>query len=249
LRKKNAPVEKQKVHRRQKPEFKIWTNTYDFCEVNPTNRRKVTKEYFQISTKKITLLGLLFAVNVVFTLISRFLLGAIPGIAGFLTFNITLWTIFVTFMAFNFFYSVIFLELSVWFRVLYDPNIPGLIAINLNDLSFLICLALFSFLLNRLRFHLQKDYSPTKKVWGYFWTLIVSLIMATLVVSALDVLYNWGFLITIYNKWYGLAFEPNTSWLLITIFWFNIVQAIINILIFSAIYKISYTLIDKYFVA
>jgi hypothetical protein len=155
----------------------------------------------------------------------------------------------VTFMAFNFFYSVIFLELSVWFRVLYDPNIPGLIAINLNDLSFLICLALFSFLLNRLRFHLQKDYSPTKKVWGYFWTLIVSLIMATLVVSALDVLYNWGFLITVYNKWYGLAFEPNTSWLLITIFWFNIVQAIINILIFSAIYKISYTLIDKYFVA
>jgi hypothetical protein len=66
-------------------------------------------------------------------------------------------------MAFNFFYTFFMLEITVWFRLFYDPNIPGIVAINLNDLTFLILLTIFSFLFNLIRFSFQKDYSLKKK--------------------------------------------------------------------------------------
>jgi riboflavin transporter FmnP len=109
-------------------------------------------------------------------------------------------------------------------------------------------LTIFSFLFNLIRFSFQKDYSLKKKSWGYFWTLIIAMIVATMFTSALDTLYNWGFMIEFYNVYYQLAFDPNAAWILITIFWFNLIQSIINILIFSLFYKTAYTLLNLYFI-
>jgi len=231
----------------EKPLFKVWTSHYDFSEINRTNFKTIFQCYFKLTTKKITLLAMLLVLNILFNFFSKFLLGSIPGIGGFLTFNVTIWTIFIAYIAFNFFYSFILLEITTWFRLLYDPNIPGIIAINLNDLTFLFFLAFFVFVINIIRFRIQKDFSLKKRRITYYWTLLVGLILALFVTASFDVLYNWGFMIDLYNKMFGLSFNPGEWWLLITIFWFNLVQGLINIGLFSLVFKPAYFLINLYF--
>jgi len=231
----------------EKPLFKIWTSHYDFSEIDKNNYKVIFKNYFKLTTKKITLLAMLLVLNLLFNLFSKFLLGSIPGIGGFLTFNITIWTIFIAFIAFNFFYSFLLLEISTWFRLVYDPNIPGILAINLNDLTFLLFLAIFVFVINVIRFRIQKDFSLKKRRITYYWSLLIGLFLAMIVTASFDVLYNWTFMIDLYNNLFNLSFNPTDPWLLITIFWFNLVQGLLNIVLFSLVFKPAYFLVNSYF--
>lgn len=224
--------------------YKIWKNHFDIAEINHSNYHQLKKQ-FKLTTRKISFLAMLLVVNVVFSVISFFALGLLP-IGGFLTFNITFWIYLISYMGVGFFYTVFLLEIGTWFRMALGTDAISCLAINLSDLTMLIVFFLVCFLINYLRIKVMEIKTPQSRVLGYLFSIIISYLFASLIAAGFDVLYNKYFLIDVfYSNGGGRPTEIKP--LLIIVFWFNLVQYLINLLIFLPTFKVDYVLLNRYY--
>ncbi|ATZ18844.1 hypothetical protein ESOMN_v1c04620 [Williamsoniiplasma somnilux] len=221
--------------------YRIWSHKYDLSEINKKNYKHVLKEYFALKTSRITILAMLLALNVIFTLISKFLLGMLP-IAGFLVVEITFFTILLTQLITNFFYSLIFLELTVWMRMMFTGTTPvELIAMNLVDGFFLIVFTLLIFLTKL--FLVQKQlFKESKNFKIIVLIYVIASVIVVLLTAAFAVWMNDAFLLDMY----GVDDSFKTSTMYWTIFGFNILKYSVNVIIFLMLYKVTIILINRY---
>ncbi|ATG97285.1 hypothetical protein [Mesoplasma lactucae] len=227
-----------------KPKYKVWTNHYDLSEINHSNWKDLIKQEFKINTKTITFLAMMLTLNIIFEVISRFVLGLFP-VGGFLTFNINFWIYIITFMGAGVFYTILMIEVGSWFRMALGNDAVSCLAINLSDLTMFLFFFVIIFLINFTRVKLMKIETNKQKQVGYLISLIIAYVLATLITSGMDVVYNKYFLIDLY---YSSGGKPtDLKPILITVLWFNIVQYLISLVIFIPTYKVDYLLVNKYF--
>lgn len=214
----------------------IWNYKSDLAEINAKNYRLVFQDYFRLSTKKITILAMILALNIVMTIFSKFVLGLIP-VMGFFVIEISFFTVLIFLMISNLFYSLIFLELTVWFRVLLGSEPVGLIAMNITDGIFLIFFAFLIFLFKVIAVRLQ----ITNFFKKLFYFEIIAGLLVILLTSGMAVLMNYWFIL----KLYGVHQDQIKGYLPL-IFAFNILKYFINVLIYFGVYQPLMVLIKRY---
>lgn len=212
----------------------FWGYKTDLSELNFRNAHLIWRDYFKLTTKKIVLMALMLALNIVVTIFSRYVLGLIP-IAGFFVIEISFFTVLLFLMMTNFFYTFIFLEITVWFRFLLGSEPIGLIAMNLTDGFFLIFFALSIFLFKMwlVRFQIKNRF---KKLFIFE---IVAYCVITVLTAAFAVLMNWAFLLDLY-------FVPVTKSILGLIFGLNIAKSAINGVFYFVLYNVCIILLKRY---
>lgn len=129
---------------------------------------------------------MILALNIVMTIFSKFVLGLIPAM-GFFVIEISFFTVLIFLMISNLFYSLIFLELTVWFRVLLGSEPVGLIAMNITDGIFLIFFAFLIFLFKVIAVRLQ----ITNFFKKLFYFEIIAGLLVILLTSGMAVLMNY----------------------------------------------------------
>lgn len=201
----------------------------DLAEINRFNYRILLRDYFRLTTKKITLMAMLLALNFVLTIFSKYVLGLAP-IAGFFVLEISFVTILMFALINNFFYSFIFLEITIWLRLALGSEPIGLLAMNLVDGFFLIifCFAVFCF----KRIMVQKQSSNWMKKLFVFEIIMLSVI--TLLTSAVAVLLNYSFLLQLYFPQWT---KKEILTLLPIIFSLNIAKYFLNVFLYSLTFK------------
>lgn len=224
--------------------YKIWKNHFDIAEVNHHNYHQL-KNQFKLTTWKISFLAMLLVVEIIFSVISFFALGLFP-VGGFLTFNIIFWIYLISYMGVGFFYTGLLLEIGTWFRMALGTDVTSCLAINLSDLTMLIAFSGLLFLINYVRIRITAIKTSQSRILGYLFSIIISYLLASLIAAGFDVVYNKYFLIDVFYSNNGG--KPNQiKPLLIIIFWFNLVQYLINLLIFLPTFKVNYVLLNRYY--
>ncbi|WP_338985434.1 ECF transporter S component [Spiroplasma endosymbiont of Diplazon laetatorius] len=130
--------------------YGFWSHKYDFAEINRYNWRLVMKDIFYLDIKKISLLSMLFAVEIFLTIFSKYAFGAIP-IANFFTMEISFVGIMFIYISSNFIYASIFCAAANSLRIVlpFGSDPIGVLAMTLSDVSFLAFFAIFFFLLKK----------------------------------------------------------------------------------------------------
>ncbi|AUB31372.1 ECF transporter S component [Spiroplasma floricola] len=229
-------------------EYGFWNHKYDFAEINKYNWRLVLKDNFQLNIKKITLLSMLFAFEVLLTIFSKYVLGGLL-IMGFYSIEVSFFGILFIYLSSNIVYSAIINILVNSMRIVLplgsDPI--GVVAMTLSDLSFLIAFAVVFFFLKRsLLFRVKEN----NKMKYYLWMIVISGILATLISASLSLLYNQTFIFEWYRTLYpALIPEKNsTLWFSIMFVGFGVTIAkfFCNLLLFVISVKILVNLINKH---
>ncbi|ATZ16576.1 hypothetical protein JN01_0213 [Entomoplasma freundtii] len=212
----------------------FWGYKTDFSEINHRNASLIWHDYFHLTTKKIVLMALMLALNIIMTIFSKYVLGLAP-IGGFFVIEISFFTVLLFLMMTNFFYTFIFFEITVWFRFLLGSEPIGLIAMNLIDGFFLVFFALSVFLFKKWEVTFQVK-NHLKKLFIFE---IVAFIIISIITAGFAVLMNWAFLL----NWYLV---PTSKGLLAMIFGLNIAKSAINGVLYFALYNVLIVLLKHY---
>lgn len=210
----------------------------DLAEINRFNYRILIRDYFHLTTKKITLMAMLLTLNLVLTIFSKYVLGLMP-IAGFFVIEVSFVTILMFALINNFFYTFIFLELTIWLRLALGSEPIGLLAMNLVDGFFLIifCFAVFCFKRVIVK---QKSENWIKKLF-VFEVVVLSLII--LLTSAFAVFINYSFILQLYFPQWT---KKEATTLLPLIFALNIAKYFLNVFLYLLTFKPLVILARRY---
>jgi len=120
------------------------------------------------------------------------------------------------------------------------------LAINLSDLTMLIVFSGLLFLINYVRIRVMEIKTSRSRVLGYLFSIIISYLLASLIAAGFAVVYNKYFLLDVFYSNSG-GKPKEIKPLLIIVFWFNLVQYLINLLIFLPTFKVNYVLLNRYY--
>lgn len=210
----------------------------DFKEFNDYILNLPKRNYFYLSIKNIVLMGMFLSLNIVLTLFSHYVFGLIP-ILGFFVIEIS----FVSILAFalinNFFYTLIFLEITIWLRLILGSEIIGLIAMNLFDGLFLIIFVFANYIFKKI----IKNKPVKNWINNFFVYEIVISIFIILIVSGIAILVNYQFLMPIY---FPMIEKNKTLKLLPIIFGLNVLKYTINYVFYLMTFKSLIKLMSIY---
>ncbi|ASZ09342.1 hypothetical protein CK556_03230 [Mesoplasma chauliocola] len=221
--------------------YKMWSHKYDFAEINTKNYKDVLKDTFKMSIRKIALLSMLFAIEIVMTIISKVVMGiAIPMIVGVYTIEISFFVILIIYIASNYLYASIIMVCSIWFRLLLGSEPIGLLSMMISDLVFLTSFAIIIFFLKR--FILFKFKFKNKNLIFLFLIIFTSII-SMLVSGFISMLCNDSFIFAMY--W--LQNDNSGYWemLLWVGFGVTIAKYVVNLILFISVFKVITILIKQ----
>jgi riboflavin transporter FmnP len=184
--------------------------------------------YFRIDTKRITILAMMVAMNVVMMFFSKYVLGLIP-IYNFLVVEVTFFTYLIMLIVTNEFYTLIIIGICSWLRIpAVNDEWVGVLSMNIIDwVAILIIAALYRLLFKALRID-----NKTKKTYV---AMSIALGVGTIAIAAVAVGMNVALSLPLYNKMYGINFTGHALTVyLAVVFGFNILKFTINSLIFMA---------------
>ncbi|AHI53660.1 hypothetical protein SSABA_v1c02480 [Spiroplasma sabaudiense Ar-1343] len=198
------------------------------------------KEYFELTTLRITFLSLILALNITLAIFSRFIMGMIkiPPV-DFMVLELTLVTYLVVLYFLNLFYTVIFVFIGTWVRLIIGDEPVGLLAMNIIDLATVLSFWILSFLLYKFLINTnlnRKQYLSRMYIIQGFSGLITAFITA-----AMGIFINWAFLLTLY----GVPIESQNI-LLFPIGIFNFVKIGVNIIIYLSCFYAIDLLFNRY---
>ncbi|WP_026389694.1 ECF transporter S component [[Acholeplasma] multilocale] len=219
--------------------YKLWRHKFDFAEINKRNYHKIIRDYFKLSTKKITVLAMLLAIEVVLTAVTGNIMRLIP-LNGFFVIEFSFFMILLILLATNLFYAMLIFLASTWMRMGITGAEPvGLIAMTITDGSFLL---LFAFLIFLIKFFLVRTNNTREQNIKFIkYSNIVILFVMVIVVSGIGVLINWTFILSMY----GIPDEASGA-MLWPIFGFNILKYSLNAIIYMSMYKAMIGLVNIY---
>ncbi|PPE05266.1 ECF transporter S component [Williamsoniiplasma lucivorax] len=211
----------------------IWGYKLDTAEINKRNRKIIIRNYFALPVKKISLIAMILALNVVVSIFSKF----VNFHFWFFVLEVSFFTILIFLFFSNLFYTIIFIQIATWFRVLFGDEWVGLLAMDLIDCFFITLTATILFWAKFVMVRLQTSNILSK----IFWVQIPLLILIILITAGFGTLLNWWFLLSAYK----VPVETRAGYLPI-IFGLNIAKYAINVFIFILIYKPVLLLIKNY---
>ncbi|ARU92044.1 hypothetical protein SCLARK_001534 [Spiroplasma clarkii] len=156
-------------------------------------KRQELQQYFGLSIFRITLLGMLTAINIILALISFYVLGLFPIFTDFLKLEITFLSYLIIWVCVNGFYALILITPLTWFRLTFMPTneVIGLLALNLGDIVTLAVFILVMFIL-KLVFNRQ----DTKSM---YWQLAVASVITIIIANLWNIFANFTFIFRLYG--------------------------------------------------
>ncbi|ALD66167.1 ECF transporter S component [Spiroplasma cantharicola] len=228
--------------------YSFWGHKYDFAEINKYNWRMVLKDNFVLDIKRISLLAMLFAIEIVFTIISKYTIGGL-AIAEAFTIEFSLIGILFIYLATNVCYAALFNILANSLRMVLPlpSNVIGVLAMTISDLSFIIFFAFIFFLLKRsILFKIKKE---NQMKW-YLLLIVIAGALATIISALISFACNQNFIFQWYSTLYpGIMPQKNSyGWnvLLWTGFGVSIAKLSLNLTIFLFSAKLLVKLINKH---
>ncbi|AGY41690.1 Substrate-specific component RibU of riboflavin ECF transporter [Mesoplasma florum W37] len=221
--------------------YKLWNYKYDFSEINLKNWKEVLKDTFKLNTRKIALLSMLFAIEILITIISKVIMGlAIPMIVGVYTIEISFFVILIIYLCSNYIYASILSITAIWFRLLLGSEPVGLLSMMISDTAFLTIFAVLFFILKKFIF-LKFKFKNQIKI------LIVLICFAGLIS-----MIGSGFISMLCNdkfifEMYYLSDDGSGYWKMLLWVGFGVTLAkySINILLFASTLKVLLILIKQ----
>lgn len=220
------------------PQYKIWNYKYDLAEINKYNFREVFRDYFKVTTSKITILSMILALNVLFSIFSIYLMGQVP-IFGFLVIELTFFTILLVLLITNLFWSILFLEVTVWMRMLFFPQSGpiGLASMNTIDGFYLIVFAALMFIIKIIIVRTHKT-----KAWKWIKIAqIMNLLFVTFLTAGFAILMNHTWILDAY-----LLPQNKIESYYLLLFGFNILKYLVNCILYLFLFKTTFVLIKRY---
>ncbi|ASP28578.1 hypothetical protein SCORR_v1c08060 [Spiroplasma corruscae] len=203
-------------------------------------------EYFKLSTKKITHLSLLLAINVILSFIC-FLIFTKIAFLGFLKIELSFITYILCWRLINSFYASLIVFIGTWLRFGWlDIDFVGLISLNISDLLALWLYICFHHIFTRI---IKFD----KKVYKYLLPSL-SIIITIISVGLINVVLNFLFLLPMYIYFLGYYESAskfleslNLNWPLYgsIIFGFNLLKYSINFIIYVSIQEVLEKIVPK----
>ncbi|AGR41952.1 ECF transporter S component [Spiroplasma diminutum] len=228
--------------------YGFWSHKYDFSEINKYNWKLVFKDTFGLDIKRISLLSMLFALEIVITIISKYLMGALT-IFQFYTVEFSLIGILFIYLSTNWLYASIICIFSNFLRVILPApsDFIGVLAMTLSDISFLITFAIVFLILKKIiLFKVKKD----NQIRWYITIIVLSGIIAMISSAFLSMLANHYFIFDMYNTLYPGIMPEKNSVLWISYLWsgfiVSVIKFTINVFTFSFFIKLLVNLINKH---
>ncbi|ATZ21113.1 ECF transporter S component [Mesoplasma coleopterae] len=221
--------------------YKIWNYKYDFAEINFKNWKEVFSDTFRLNIRKVALLSMLFAFEILMTIISKIIMGiAIPMIVGVYTIEISFFVILIIYLCSNYLYASILSISAIWFRLLLGSEPIGLLSMMISDMVFLTIFAIVLFFLKKLIL-LRFEFKNQIRVFAYL--ICVAGFISMLVSGFISMLCNDSF---IFNMYY-LSDNDSGYWNMLLWVGFGVTLAkyVINIILFISTIKILFILIKQ----
>ncbi|AAT75934.1 putative permease [Mesoplasma florum L1] len=221
--------------------YKLWNYKYDFSEINLKNWKEVLKDTFKLNTRKIALLSMLFAIEILMTIISKVIMGlAIPMIVGVYTIEISFFVILIIYLCSNYIYASILSITAIWFRLLLGSEPVGLLSMMISDTAFLTIFAVLFFILKKFIFLKFKFKNQIK------------ILIALICFAGLISMIGSGFISMLCNdkfifEMYYLSDDGSGYWKMLLWVGFGVTLAkySINILLFASTLKVLLILIKQ----
>lgn len=213
-------------------ECKFWKHKYDFSEINSENYKKVIKQYFNLNIKKITILSMLFAVEIVMVVVSKFVMGNFL-ILGVFAIEISFFPIFCILIVSNVFYTSVLSLIAIWFRLGLGSEPIGLLSMTITDESFIFSFSLFFFILKKCFL-----FKFENKNFVYCLLMSLSVVVASIISGAIAFICNYYFIFDLYKV-------PPASLLLWVGFGVTIIKFILNFVIFMSFWKSFKLLVES----
>ncbi|AVN63954.1 hypothetical protein CG006_03175 [Mesoplasma florum] len=221
--------------------YKLWNYKYDFSEINLKNWKEVLKDTFKLNTRKIALLSMLFAIEILMTIISKVVMGlAIPMIVGVYTIEISFFVILIIYLCSNYIYASILSITAIWFRLLLGSEPIGLLSMMISDTAFLTIFAISFFILKKfifLRFKFKNQ---------------IKILVLLICLAGLISMVGSGFISMLCNdkfifEMYYLSDDGSGYWKMLLWVGFGVTLAkySINILLFVSTLKVLLILIKQ----
>ncbi|CBW54611.1 ECF transporter S component [Mycoplasma mycoides] len=213
-------------------------NNLELQKDKKIKRVQSLRQYFLLSTNKIALLATLLALQILLTLFSKYVMGALvifPS-APYLKLEINYWVSTVVLTATNLFWSLIFTVASVWMRLLLGSEPIGLLSLMLVDSSAIIGFATVFYIVKKM--FIESNKSETFAKFEILFVVFASVI-ATLFGGLVAYISNATFIFDLYSI--PKPFGP----ILAVTFMFTIIKLVVNHAIFCIIYKRVKVLIKK----
>ncbi|AVN65299.1 hypothetical protein CG002_02965 [Mesoplasma florum] len=221
--------------------YKLWNYKYDFSEINLKNWKEVLKDTFKLNTRKIALLSMLFAIEILMTIISKVIMGlAVPMIVGVYTIEISFFVILIIYLCSNYIYASILSITAIWFRLLLGSEPVGLLSMMISDTAFLTIFAVLFFILKKFIFLKFKFKNQIK------------ILIALICFAGLISMIGSGFISMLCNdkfifEMYYLSDDGSGYWKMLLWVGFGVTLAkySINILLFASTLKVLLILIKQ----
>lgn len=199
-------------------------------------KRLEIRNYFRLNIFKISLLGMLAALNMILALFSHYVLGLFPVFQDFLKLDIGFFSYLIIWLCVNGFYATVMIFPLTWLRLVYTPgNVVGLLSLNLSD--FLIMVVFIG-----LVFVLKVITNKTSEKW-YVFRLTIAGFVATIFASVWNIFANFTFIFRLYGDVEG---NYNTWPMAGFLFGFNTIKYGLNFILLIALYKPILLAIKKY---
>ncbi|ATZ18267.1 ECF transporter S component [Mesoplasma melaleucae] len=221
--------------------YRLWNYKYDFAEINLKNWKEVFKDTFKLNIRKIALLSMLFAIEIIMTIISKVIMGiAIPMIVGVYTIEISFFVILIIYLCSNYIYASILSISAIWFRLLLGSEPIGLLSMMISDMFFLTIFAIVLFILKK--FILFK-FNFKNQITILIYLICIAGLISMIGSGFISMLCNDKF---IFNMYY-LHDDGSGYWtmLLWVGFGVTIAKYIINILLFISTIKVLLILLKQ----
>lgn len=203
-------------------------------------KKQEIKEYFKINIFKISYLGMLTSINLIFALIGNHLLSLIP-LWQFYVIEITFLTYILMWVCINGFYALLMVTPLTWIRLVFGGQVEwiGLLSMNLSDLT---TLAIFIFSMWVLRTKIWKN-----EYKSLFIKILICLIIAIIWSIIWNLFANFVFIFPLYSTYFALPIEALRNWTMAGIVaLFNIIKYSINFAVFISILKPVKIIISKH---
>ncbi|QBQ07497.1 ECF transporter S component [Spiroplasma gladiatoris] len=191
------------------------------------------KTYFKLTPYKVSILGVIVALNILLSLISVYALAPFT-MAGFLRVEISFLTYLIAWKLVNGFYALLIITPTTWLRYAgIDPNAEpiGMTSMNLSDLFALATFIGLSFI-----FQLKNDEVGKMKFHIKF---IFVAILVSLLTGVWNIFLNFSFILDLYSTYFGVeAIQNLKNWAFAgLLIFFNLIKYVVNFWLFLTFYE------------
>ncbi|QHX36486.1 ECF transporter S component [Spiroplasma sp. BIUS-1] len=227
--------------------YGFWNHKYDFSELNKYNYKEVLKDTFKLDIKRVSILAMLFALEIVLTVINKYTLGFLT--LGFFTIEVSFVGVLFIYLSSNILYASLLGVLANCLRLALGSDPVGILIMSLLDVTFLIFFATIFFFLKKYWLLKVKSKNQIKY---YIAIIVITGLIATFITSGFALLYNDTFIFEMYRKLYGdvIPQKNTTEWysLLLASMGVTIAKFAFSIILFSFCIKPLVNLINKHLI-